>query len=212
METLLQDLRYGVRMMWKRPGFTLVAVLTLGVSIGVNTAVFSVVYAALVRPLPFADPERLFLAAAENKRGGTADVRGVAPADFVDWRAQSQSFEGLAAYTGGSITLDAGDAPEMIPGARVSDDFFPVLGVRPALGRTFAPEEFGAAGERALVLSHGLWERRFGGDPKVIGARLPLVGGESATVVGVMQEGFKYPPSAEVWTPLPRDSGELRQR
>jgi putative ABC transport system permease protein len=212
METLLQDLRYGLRMMWKRPGFTLVAVLTLGVSIGVNTAVFSVVYAALVRPLPFADPERLFLAAAENKRGGVAEVRGVAPADFVDWRAQSQSFEGLAAYTGGSITLDAGDAPEMIPGVRVSDDFFPVLGVRPALGRTFAPEEFGAAGERVAVLSHGLWQRRFGGDPKVIGARLPLVGGEGVTVVGVMPEGFKYPPSAEVWMPLPRDSSELRQR
>jgi predicted permease len=212
MGTLLQDLRHGLRMMLKRPGFTAVAVLTLGVSIGVNTAVFSVVYAALVRPLPFAEPERLFLAAAENKRGGAAGVRGVAPADFVDWRAQSQSFDGLAAYTGGGITLDGGGAPEMISGARVSDDFFPLLGVRPALGRTFAPEEFGAAGESSIVLSYRLWQRRFGGDPKVLGARLPLVGGASATVVGVMPKDFKYPSFAEVWTPLPRESGELLQR
>src|ERR687894_2352197 len=146
MRTLLQDLRFGVRMMWKRPGFTLVAVLTLGVSIGINTAVFSVVYAALMRPLPFADAERLFVAAAENKRGGAADVRGVAPADFVDWRAQSRAFDGLAAYTGGGLTLDSGGLPEAVSGVRVSEDFFRVLGVGPALGRAPAPEEFGAGG------------------------------------------------------------------
>src|ERR687883_1015297 len=157
METLLQDLRYGLRMMWKRPGFTLVAALTLGVSIGINTAGFSVVYAALVRPLPFADPEQLVVAAAENKRGGAAEVRGVAPADFVDWRAQSRAFEGLAAYTGGGLTLDAGGLPEMVSGVRVSEDFFPVLGVAPALGRALAPEEFAGGEAHPVVLSHRLW-------------------------------------------------------
>src|SRR5918912_4484717 len=136
--TLLQDFRFGLRVLLKRPGFTLVTVVTLGLSIGINTAVFSVVYAALVRPLPFAGPERLVVAAAENKRGGAAEVRGVAPADFVDWRAQSRAFDGLAAYTGGGLTLDTGGLPEMISGVRVSEDFFPLLGVSPALGRTLA--------------------------------------------------------------------------
>src|SRR5919206_634756 len=161
MRTLLQDLRYGLRMMGKRPGMTLVAVVTLGLSIGINTAVFSVVYAALVRPLPFAEPEHLVVAAAENKRGGAAEVRGVAPADFVDWRAQSRAFEGLAAYTGGGLTLDTGGLPEMVSGVRVSEDFFTVLGVSPAVGRLLAPEELGAGGARPVVLSHRLWQRRF---------------------------------------------------
>ncbi len=212
METLLQDLRYGLRMMLKRPGFTAVAVLTLGISIGINTAVFSVVYAALMRPLPFAEPERLVAVAAANKRGGEAEIRGVAPADFVDWRAESRSFEGLAAYTGGGITLQNGDAPEMISGVRVSEDFFGLLGTRPALGRALAAEEFGEGATRAVVLSHRAWLRRFGGDPKVLGKQLPLAGGASATVVGVMPEDFRYPSYAEVWTALPRESGELRQR
>src|ERR1044071_2266951 len=103
---MLQDVRFGLRMLLKRPALTLVAVLTLGLSIGINTAVFSVVYAALVPPRPFASPDRLVVAAAENKRGGAADVRGVAPADFVDWREQSRAFDGLAAYTGGGPPLD----------------------------------------------------------------------------------------------------------
>src|SRR3712207_4445765 len=111
MERLLQDLRFGLRTLLKRPGLTLVAVLTLGLSIGINTAVFSVVYAALVRPLPFAGPERLVVAAAESKRGGALEVRGGAPADFVDWRARSRAFDGLAAYTGGGLTLDTGGLP-----------------------------------------------------------------------------------------------------
>src|SRR5215208_2945559 len=142
MERLFQDLRYGLRTMLKSPGLTLVAVLTLGLSIGINTAVFSVVYAALVRPLPCAEPERLVVAAAENRRGGGAEVRGVAPADFVDWRTRSRAFDGLAAYTGGGLTLDAGGLPEMVSGVRVSEDFFDVLGVSPAVGRLLAPEEF----------------------------------------------------------------------
>ncbi len=212
MRTLLQDMRYGLRMMWKRPGFTLVAVVTLGLSIGINTAVFSVVYAALVRPLPFAEPERLFMAAAENKRGGAAEVRGVAPADFVDWRAQSRAFDGLAAYTGGGLTLDSAGTPEVVSGVRVSEDFFSLLGVSPARGRTLDAEEFNSAASRSVVLSHRLWQRRFGGDPGVVGRQLPLVGGESATVVGVMPEQFRFPSYAEVWTALPRDSRELLQR
>src|SRR5215211_7788213 len=209
MERLLQDMRFGVRTLLKRPGLTLVAVLTLGLSIGINTAVFSVVYAALVRPLPFAEAERLVVAAAENKRGGAAEVRGVAPADFVDWRAQSRAFDGLATYTGGGLTLDEGGLPELVAGVRVSEDFFRVLGVSPARGRVLDAEEFNSAAARSVVLSHRLWQRRFGGDPGVVGRLLPLVGGGSATVVGVMPEQFRFPSYAEAWTALPRDSREL---
>jgi predicted permease len=212
MRTLLQDVRYGLRVIRKRPGFTAVAVLTLGLSIGINTAVFSVVYAALVRPLPFAAPDRLVMAAAENKRGGAAEVRGVAPADFVDWRAQSQAFDGLAAYTGGGLTLDSAGTPEAVSGVRVSEDFFRVLGVSPARGRVLDAEEFNSAASRSVVLSYRLWQRRFGGDPEVVGKQLTLVGGGSATVVGVMPEQFRFPSYAEVWTALPRDSRELLQR
>jgi putative ABC transport system permease protein len=212
MNSFLKDLKYGARMLLKAPAFTAVAVLTLGLSIGLNTAVFSVVYAALVRPLPFADERSLFIVAAENKRGGAADLRGVAPADFTDWRHESRAFDGLAAFTGGSLTVSEGDVPEMIPGERVSEDFFPLLGAPTVLGRTFTPEEFAGGGVRPVVLSHRLWQRRFGGDPQVVGRQLPLAGGQSATVVGVMPESFRFPSHAEVWTPLPRESGELKQR
>ena len=212
MRTLWQDLRFGLRVLLKKPGFTLVTVVTLGVSIGINTAIFSVVYAALVRPLPFAAPDRLFAVAAENRRGGAAELRGVAPADFVDWRAQSRSFDALAAYTGGGLTLDSGGEPEPVSGVRVSDDFFGALGVRPAHGRLLGADDFGAGGARPVLLSHRLWRRRFGGDPKVVGSTLRLAGGGEATVVGVMPEAFRFPSYAEVWSPLPRESGELRQR
>ncbi|HEY0321331.1 MAG TPA: ABC transporter permease [Pyrinomonadaceae bacterium] len=212
MGTFWQDWRYGSRMLLKKPGLTLVVVLTLGVSIGINTAVFSVVYAALMRPLPFANAERLMVVLAENKRGGVGDVRGAAPADFVDWRTQSQSFDGLAAVTGGSIVLSNGDAPETLAGVRVSDDYFKTMGVRPLMGRTFAPEEFVEGGNRPVVLSYRLWQRRFGGDPKVLNMTLPLMGGGSATVIGIMPEDFKFPSYAEIWMTLPSQSGELQQR
>ena len=212
MGTFWQDWRYGSRMLLKKPSLTLVVVLTLGLSIAINTAVFSVVYAALMRPLPFADSERLMVVLAENKRAGVGAVRGAAPADFVDWRAQSQSFDGLAAFTGGSLVLNNNDAPEVFQGIRVTDDYFRTLGVRPLMGRTFAPEEFTEGGSRAVVLSYRLWQRRFGGDPKVLGLTLPLTGDGSATIIGVMPEDFKFPSYAEVWTTLPRTSGELQQR
>jgi putative ABC transport system permease protein len=213
MGTFWQDWRYGSRMLRRKPALTLVIVLTLGVSIGINTAVFSVVYAALMRPLPFKSAEQLMVVLAENKRGsGVGDVRGAAPADFVDWRKDSQSFEALAAFTGGSLVLNNADAPEMLSGIRVSDDYFRVLGVPALIGRTLAPEEFVEGGSRAVVLSYRVWQRRFGGDPNVLGKTMPLVGGGSATVVGVMPEDFKYPSYADIWTALPRESGELQQR
>ncbi|MCA1557760.1 MAG: ABC transporter permease, partial [Acidobacteria bacterium] len=139
-------------------------------------------------------------------------MRGAAPADFIDWRKESRSFDAMAAYTGGSIVLNRGDAPEVLSGVRVSDDYFQTLGVRPLMGRAFAPEEFTEGGSRAVVLSYGVWQRRFGGDPNVLGTSVPLVGGASATIIGVMPEDFKYPSHAQIWMPLPRASSELQQR
>jgi putative ABC transport system permease protein len=211
MGNLFQDVRYGFRMLWKSPGFTLVAVVALALGIGANTAIFSVVNAVLLRSLPFPDPERLVSVGAVNvKKGGDA-LSGASPADFLDWKAQADSFEAIAAYSGGSVNLSGGEAPEQFVGARVSDDFFEVYGVRPLLGRTILPEENVLRGNRVVVLSHRLWQRRFGGDPQIVGKTLTL-GGKSTTVVGVMPPEFKQPSFAEVWTPVFMDSGELKAR
>jgi putative ABC transport system permease protein len=203
----MQDVRYGARMLLKRPGFTAVVVLTLGLGIGANTAVFSVVNAVLLRPLPFAAPDELVVVQSVNPRGG-GDAGGASPSDFFDWRAQAQSFTGLAAFSGdGGVTV-SGETTELIPGARVSEDFFRVLGAPPALGRTFAPEEF-RAGSRAVVLSHALWQGRYGGDRDIVGKELP---GTGTTVVGVMPPNFKAPSHAQLWTPLAQETGEMRLR
>lgn len=211
MRTLLQDIRYGVRMLWKNPGVTAVAVIALALGIGANTAIFSVVNAVLLRPLPFADPDRLVIVKSVNAKGDDKQWGGVSPADFLDWKAQQQSFEFITAYSGGGTILTEAEQPEQFPGTRVSDDFFSVFGVKPMLGRTFVPEEFATGSQPAVVLSHRLWQRRFGGDPALVGKTLSL-DGKSTTVVGVMPPEFKYPANAEVWTPVARNSSEMQLR
>src|SRR5918998_1679370 len=198
MGTLLQDIRYGFRMMWKRPGFTAVVVLTLGLGIGANTAIFTVVNAALLRGLPYEEPERLMhlFETTPQKNFGR---REASYPDFFDWR-QNQSFEGLAAYTGGAgFALAGPDGSELVEAGRVTANFFDVLGVRPALGRTFREGEDEAGAERVVVLSHGAWQRRFGGDP--------------SAVVGVLPPQFQFAPrgSAEMWAPW-RPSESQRSR
>ena len=205
-----QDLRYGVRMLLKSRAFTAMAVLALGLGIGANTAIFSVVYAVLLRSLPYPEAERLVGVVGVNAKEGD-EPAGTSPADFLDWRAQSKSFDGLAAYSGGSVNLSGAEAPEQFTGARVSDDFFKVFGVKPLLGRTILPEENLVRGTRVAVLSHRLWQRRFGGDPSIVGKALTL-NGKSTTIVGVMPPDFKFPAYAEVWTPLLMDTGEMRPR
>ncbi len=211
MRILWQDLKYGVRMLLKNKGFTIVAVLALALGIGANTAIFSVVNAVLLRALPFPQPERLVSVNATNIKKGDAELSGASPADFLDWKAQSNSFEGLAAYSGGGVSLSGDEGPEQFAGARVSDDFFNVFGVKPLLGRTILPEENVLRANRVIVLSHRLWQRRFGGDPSIVGKAL-MLGGKSTTVVGIMPPDFKQPSYAEVWTPLFMDSGELKSR
>ena len=195
MRILLQDLRYGLRMLMKHPGFTLVAVLTLALGIGANTAIFSVVNAIVLRPLPFAEPDRL-VQVWETMPGN--DRRWVAPGNFIDWRNQAQAFEQIAGYANANLNLTGEGEPERLTGAAVTDNLFSTLGVKAAKGRTFLPEDVLREDGRVAVLSDGLWQRRFGADPNIVGKNL-LLDDKSYTVIGVMPEGFGFPAQAEIW-------------
>lgn len=203
MKTLWHDLKYAVRLMLKQPGFTAVAVVTLALGIGANTAIFTVVDAALLRSLPYREPERL-VHLWESKQNRDFDRREASFPDFLDWRAQStEVFEGVAGYNNRSFTLTGEGGPERVMGAAVTDNFFDVLGVRPAAGRAFLPGEDKPEAAPTVVLGHGLWQRRFGGDPKVVGTQITL-SGESYTVVGVLPAEFSFARSgsAELWAAL----------
>jgi putative ABC transport system permease protein len=204
MRTLLQDARYALRTLAKSPGFTLVAVAALALGIGANTAIFSVVKAVLLSPLPYPGPESLVWVREVNPGADILDEPASAP-NYNDWRTQARSFEGLAAYADTALTLTGeGVEPERVPAALVSANFFEVLGAAPALGRGFTAEEETAGKNRVVVLSHGLWQRRFGARPEALGQTL-TVGGNPYTVVGVAPPGFKTPvmeKPAQLWTPL----------
>jgi len=212
MRNLWQDLRYGARMLRKNPGFTLIAVVTLALGIGANTAIFSVVNAVLLRPLQYADPDRLVQVWQNFPQSGANQVTVSAP-EFLDYKDQNRVFERIAAFRPQGFTLTGGAEPELIFGIRISADLFPALGVTPALGRTFLPEEDQIGGPRAVILSHGLWRRRFGSDTTLIGKSLTL-DGQSFTVVGVMPPGFQFPPQAqnELWANAPIDANDLNRR
>jgi putative ABC transport system permease protein len=206
---LWQDLRYGARMLAKKPGFTVLAVLVLALGIGANTAIFSVVNTVLWRRLPY-DATRLV---AVNSFAPQKDQRPInfSAADYLDLQAQSQTFEHLASYTGGGFRLKESERVESIGGARVTTNFFATFGMQPLLGRSFTSEEGLMGGPLAVILSHRLWQQRFGSDPQIVGRTLETNIG-AITVVGVMPPDFKFPSYAEVWTTLKRDSGEMKSR
>lgn len=199
METLVQDLRYSLRNLLKTPGFTAVALVTLAVGIGANTAIFSVVNAVLLRALPYADPERLVVLLHEGHSGNS-------PANFLDWKRDNHVFENVGAAEGWSPNLTGIDKPEEISGLHVTSDIFTVLGVRPILGRTFTPDEDRLGHDHMVVLSYGFWQRHFGGSKDVLGRTIEF-NGEPYTIIGVMPAGFRFAPfwatRAEVWGPLP---------
>ena len=211
METLIQDVRYGVRVMRKRPWFTAVVVLTLALGIGANTAIFSVVNAVLLRPLPYRNAERLVWVSG-NVRGGT-NRASVSPPDYVDYRAQNTVFEEFAASTSVPfpVNLTGAGEPERLTGSRVTANYFRAFGVEPALGRGFGADEERAGPTPVAVLSDGLWLRRFGGDPSVVGKTLTL-DGKAVTVVGIAPPEFQYPAGAELWLPLDFDDPEMKIR
>ncbi len=200
MGSLIQDIRYGARMLMKKPGFTLIAVLTLALGIGANTAIFSVVNALLLRPFDFHDLDRLVTVSGTMPQQGDG-FSWMAPADFADLRRQQTVFADLAAYQQSNSNLTGAGEPERLQNYQVSAGFFRLLGGEAALGRTFLPEEEQVGRGQVAVLGYGLWQRRFGADPKIVGTTVSL-DGKAHTVIGVMPESFDFPKPVELWTPL----------
>jgi len=199
MRNFLQDLRYGMRMMIKRPGFTVIAALTLALGIGANTAIFSAVNAVLLKPLPFPESEQLLDLSETFKPNGFGTV---SVPTLEDWKAQNTVFAGISAYWFTSFNLQSGDTPQRVPGLNVGANYFDVLGVKPALGRTFLPSEDVAGNERVVVLSNELWRRNFAANPNVINQTIPL-NGQQYTIVGVMPpELSALYRTVQIWSPL----------
>ena len=205
MGMLIHDLRYGLRMLAKNPGFTAVAVLTLAAGIGANTTIFSVVDAVLLKPLPYLDPGRLVMLWERRSSGELEKATGP---DFLDWRRQNRVFERMAVWPGWptveTFNLVSPDGAEKVTGAYVSSDLFPLLGVKPLLGRTFLPEEDTWQGRRVAVISHELWQSRFGADPNALGATLTVdsYGRLDYTIVGILPAGFRFPSDCRLWLPV----------
>jgi putative ABC transport system permease protein len=208
MQELAQDIRYGFRMLRTRPGFTAIAVIALALGIGANTAIFSMINSVLLRPLPYPEPGRLVMLEENGKDGKSSNT---SYATTKDWSERSQSFENISAVRDWSITLTGEGEPEMLHGMRVSSNYFGLLAVKPALGREFLPEEDSPATRRVVILSHGLWERRFGADTQIAGKPISL-GGQTFTVAGVMPRGFedlvaaRLFQKADLWAPLGYDA------
>ncbi|MGA2899531.1 MAG: ABC transporter permease [Candidatus Acidiferrales bacterium] len=197
MGTLIQDLRYGVRMLWKSPGFTIVAVLTLALGIGANTAIFSVVNGVLLRPLPFRDPSRLVLIAEKS----SFPIISTSYENYLDWRDQSHSFESMEATRGSSITLTGAGEPERLNVRMATAGLFSMLGINAQIGRTFLAEEDRAGGTPVALLSYGLWQRRFGGTADIIGKTVNL-DLQPYTVVGILPSGFQILQPADLYLPF----------
>jgi putative ABC transport system permease protein len=205
--TILQDLRYALRVQTKSPGFTAIAILALALGIGANSAIFSVVNALLIRDLPFQEPDRLVMVFEKNRRRNR-DRNVISPANFRDWKAQNRVFERMSIFNDVRVGLLAGSGgPEEVPAQSVGEDFFETLGVQAMLGRTFTPAEYRINGPGVVILSHGVWTRRFGSDPNIIGKSVP-VHGTAATITGVMPASFRTTNRlADVWLPLRLDPG-----
>src|SRR3989442_8940815 len=207
----MNDLRYPFRQLLKNPGFTAVAVLTLALGIGANTAVFSFVNAILLRPLPYKEPERLVMV-FENHLGNGWRKSSVGAPMLGEWRRQSTVFEGLAAHSRGSFILTERGQPESVVGSRLSANIFLLLGVKPLLGRDFLPEEETYGKHFVVLLSHELWQRRFGGHSNIVGQSITL-DGEPHTVIGVMPPRTFFPErNTRLWVPVAFSPNRLTQR
>jgi predicted permease len=213
LERFGQDVRYGLRLLRRSPGFAAVAILTLALGIGANTAILSVVDAVLLKPLDYADADRLVVLLHKGRNP-------VAPGNYLDWKARSRSFSSLGAAENWSANLTSGDVPEKLSAMRMTADILPMLGVRPRLGRAFVPDDDAAGRDHVVLLADGLWRRRFAADPGVVGRTITL-NGEPYTVLGVLPPGFQFAPfwhtDAELWAPLDlrprassRESSSLR--
>ncbi len=202
MNALWQDLRYGARMLWKKPGFTLIAVLTLALGIGANTAIFSVVNGVLLRPLPFKEPERLVRVYSEFP---TMNLRKfwISPPEYLDIQKEAKSWESIGAWSSGGVNISATGNPIRVNSTRVTRSLLDTLGVQPMLGRNFSEEEDRVGGPRTAIISHALWQRSFGGQADIIGKEI-RINAQPFSVVGVMPQGYVFPPGSneptDVWT------------
>ena len=206
MDTFLQDVRYAFRTLARSRSFTIIAIACMAIGIGVNTTIFSVVNAILLRPFDFADPERLVILEEQNTRNDYD--AGVSWPNLVDWRAQIPAFNDIGAVQGRSFTLANVDEPERLVGSAITWNLFPLLGMKPALGRGIRADEDKPGAERVVILSDGLWQRRFGRDPAILGKTLTL-NEMPHTVIGIMGVGFKFPEESELWVPLRQLDGRL---
>jgi putative ABC transport system permease protein len=208
MDTLLQDVRYALRTLSRGRMFALIAVACLAIGIGVNTTIFSVMNAILLRPFAFTDPERLVVLQEVNTRNnGRA---GVAWPNLVDWRSQAKAFAEIGAVQGRSLTLANVEEPERLQGSAISWSLFPMLGVSPSLGRLIRADEDKPGADHVVLLSDGLWQRRFGRDPKIVGKTL-MLNEVAHTVIGVMGPAFKFPERTELWIPLREMEGKAQR-
>ncbi|HTQ80359.1 MAG TPA: ABC transporter permease, partial [Thermoanaerobaculia bacterium] len=212
----MQDLRHAFRTLRKSPGFAVATVGILALGIGANTAIFSVVNAVLLQPLPLPAAEQLVKVTQVPPRSAAGpDGMAVSPADFADLRAGNRVFSAIAAYRGGAFTLTGTDRPESLSAATVSEDFFAVLSVQPRLGRIFTREEQEPGHDDVVILSHAFWQKRFGGDPRILG-RVIRLDGRANTVIGVMGSDFRapswYPTIVEIWKPLATSAAERSVR
>lgn len=211
MSTFLQDLRYGLRTMIKKPGFAAIAIITLALGIGANTAIFSLISAVLVEPLKYSEPERLVMVWEDSTAAGFPRDTP-APANYADWKAQNHSFQDMAAIDERSYDLTGDGEPEQLFTFGVTENFFPLLGINPALGRNFTVEEEQPGANRVVVISYNLWQNRFGGDRNIIGRNI-LLNSQQYSVIGVMPQGFQFEmPNVQLWVPIAFKPEDLANR
>ena len=210
MGKLLQDIRYSIRVLRKSPGFTVVAIVALALGIGATTAIFSVVYAVALRPLPFKEPEKLAKVWGKFERDGIPK-NWISQPELYDLQEQTQSFEDFAAFQTFGVNLSSSDSPQRVSTAFVNASLFPLLRVQPSLGRTFTNEEDQAGANRVAVVSDGLWKRSFAADPSIIDSTI-VINGQNYTVLGVMPPGFNYPDDVELWLPIGFDKANPGSR
>ncbi|HEV7683388.1 MAG TPA: ABC transporter permease [Pyrinomonadaceae bacterium] len=200
MDTLLRDIRHGFRSLMKRPAFTVIAIVTLSLGIGANTAIFSTINALLLKPLPFGDLDRI-VALWDKVPSRGVERNEVTVADYLDWKAQNTSFEQLGIYRWWSTNLTGSDSPERVQGFQVTTNFLDIVGVKPILGRNFSAEENQPGKDAVALLTYSLWQRRFGGDPNIVN-KIIATNGIQRTVIGVLPPEFNYPKGAEIYSPL----------
>jgi putative ABC transport system permease protein len=208
--SIRRDLQYALRTLGRNPGFACVSVLALGLGIGANSAIFTVVNSVLLEPLRFDKPEQLVVVRERNLKAGFPEF-SLSPGNYLGYRDQNHSFSGIAAFNGRGFNLSGGTQPERIGGVAVTSEFFDVLGCRPLVGRTFSPQEAQLGGPLVAILSYGLWQRRFAGDRNVLGQTLKM-NEQIYSIIGVMPADFEFPQRVEIWTPLTMNTQNWQQR